>query len=367
MKWCQVTKDGRLAHCMYVSAGSVREAADGGFIHVLIDDQEVQASETPPPRAKQNLAIPLAPLAPLYVRHAAYKRLIELSPAWSYEEELVLGLGGLRERGLPAGYSARFGALPPEELGRDLLAAKVEGYLRERFPDYAEECVRACAIGVPCFWRERGGQLKLGTEGNKARPALIIPYRDRTGTIQACQLRVSHGEGKSYRWLSTSSDRAEEEPGGASSSSPLHWTFAASRRPDDAPIIVTEGALKAEVFARHAPGSYVIATAGVGNSHEQILDAATGTRLLVGFDRDHRENSAVCWQIARLVRGRDARRERQSTEVLLWDGAKGIDDAAQAGVRIFGTTPDNWFRQLPVESQSEVAKIWCQMHHKMKI
>ncbi len=49
-KWCQVTRDRRLAHCMWESRGSIKRAKDDGYIHVLTHD----VSFTPTAHHNQN-------------------------------------------------------------------------------------------------------------------------------------------------------------------------------------------------------------------------------------------------------------------------------------------------------------------------
>src|SRR5947209_19361316 len=43
-KWCQVKRDGRLAHCMWESRGAVKRAKDDGYIHILVYDTPLESS-----------------------------------------------------------------------------------------------------------------------------------------------------------------------------------------------------------------------------------------------------------------------------------------------------------------------------------
>jgi hypothetical protein len=45
-KWCQVTRDGKLAHCMWESVGSVKRAKDDDYIHILVHDAVQRQSYT---------------------------------------------------------------------------------------------------------------------------------------------------------------------------------------------------------------------------------------------------------------------------------------------------------------------------------
>jgi hypothetical protein len=66
--------------------------------------------------------------------------------------------------------------------------------------------------------------------------------------------------------------------------------------------------------------------------------AARPYTLLIAFDADYRTNPAVCRQLARLIvqRLNDSREQqlRSTTNVLCWNGPKGIDDAVRANVRL---------------------------------
>ena len=53
-KWCQVTRDGRLAHCMWESRGAVKRAKDDGYIHVLVYDTTLEPARNYYPTALNN-------------------------------------------------------------------------------------------------------------------------------------------------------------------------------------------------------------------------------------------------------------------------------------------------------------------------
>ncbi|MCP9495677.1 MAG: hypothetical protein MSG64_14620 [Pyrinomonadaceae bacterium MAG19_C2-C3] len=76
-KYCQVTRDDKLAHCMRKSAGSKKQARDGGWIHVLIaedyEGRKTVSSIQSAPQATENSERTL--LAPIEVRNAAYIKL----------------------------------------------------------------------------------------------------------------------------------------------------------------------------------------------------------------------------------------------------------------------------------------------------
>src|SRR5216683_3391501 len=168
---------------------------------------------------------------------------------------------------------------------------------------------------------------------------LVIPYKDDRGRIQACQLRLHKGdipEGeKRYRWLASPLERR-----GCSSGTPIHFTFKPATLPKRKTVVITEGALKAEILVSLRPQVRAIATSGVSCSHAEIVEGARTYNALIAFDSDHKTNTAVCRQLARLIAAREqdatSRNLSTTTRIVFWEGHKGIDDAAKANV-IFTT------------------------------
>jgi hypothetical protein len=369
-KYCQVTRDGALAHCMKESAGAVKRARDGGYVHILVEESPAHYTTRPNIILNANephhrAAFEPTPLAPLEIRHAAYSRLIALSPASRYMRELVTATpDGLLARGLSPQDASRFGALPPRVTERDQLAHEVGRFVEERFASYAKSRDLSCVIGVPGFWLKNPEQVKLGKDYNYKRPALVIPYRDEQGLIQACQLRFAGARGD-YHWLSTAEDSLDREPYGTSSGSPVHWTAPPVETVSckDLPILVTEGALKAEVFVSLRPPMRAVATAGVGVAHAEIVRAVRGCDALIGFDSDHRENAQVCRQLGKLIaeREQDARLTGHgtSTSIVVWDGAKGIDEAVRQNARLHVISIKEWYATLKGKPLEEVKDVWA--------
>lgn len=375
VKYCQVTRDGVLAHCMKESAGAVKRAKDGGYVHVLIEDAFSFDTRRPgaPPNTDEyfqhQAASELAPIAPLEIRHAAYQQLIALSPAARYASELVTATpDGLLARGLPPQDVHRFGALPPQVKERDELARAINGFIEKQFQAYQKTRELPGVIGLAGFWLKGRKQVKLGKDYNYQRPALVIPYRDEQGFIGACQLRFAGRRG-SYVWLSTAEGSTHREPFGASSGSPLHWTRPPAEPVscEDLPILVTEGALKAEVFVSLRPPMRAIATAGVGVAHAEIARALRGCNALIGFDSDHRENAQVCRQLGKLVSLREqdalATNQKNSTGIVVWEGAKGIDEAARDNLRLRVLSIKEWAETLTGKPREEVADVWASLSY----
>jgi len=362
-KWCQVTRDGRLAHCMWEARGSIKRAKDEGYIHVLIHVATQTLKANFRHTILNDTTVP-SELAPLEIRGAAYSKLLELSPAWKYERELVTGERGLLSRGFKAADISRFGAFPARAVERDALAQVINESLTDDLPLYAAQCRGAVVFGVPGFWEGRAGSPRLGRATDYKRPALVIPYRDRQGSIQACQLRFSGARGKSiYTWLSTSEDRLDKEPRGTSSGCPIHFAFRQGEFMADLPFIITEGALKAEAFVAQRSACRAIATAGVSVAHDALIEATRGEDAAIAFDSDHRTNAQVCRQLAKLIaeRERDAELsgQQKNTSVVLWEGAKGIDDAVLANVHLRVVGVKEWSETLRGKSLEEVQAVWA--------
>ncbi|MDQ3756111.1 MAG: hypothetical protein M3371_15440 [Acidobacteriota bacterium] len=371
-KWCQVTRDGKLAHCMWEAIGSVKRAKDDGYIHVLIDDELHTPHTSTHHMTSHNHPASSADLAPLEIRDRVYRRLIELSPAWKYERELVTAPRGLLARGFSQNDIRRFGALPARAAERDALARKINAELEADLPVYAATVRGATVLGVRGFWEGANGVPKLGRATSYQRPALIIPYRDCEGSIQACQLRFSDKRDKSsYSWLSTAEDKFAAEPRGTSSGSPLHFAMCEGQYLPDLPVLVTEGALKAEAFIVQRPAMRAIATAGVSVAHAELIAATRGQDVAIGFDIDHRQNEKVCRQLAKLIAEREqdavSAGHKTTTSIVIWDGPKGIDDVALANVHLRVVSVAQWCRTLTGKPLEEVKDVWCQMHYNVKI
>ena len=367
-KWCQVTRDGRLAHCMWESHGAVKRAKDDGYIHVLVYDTSLELNRIYHPATLDDHHSLRSELAPLEIRDSVYSKLLELSPAWKYERELITGECGLFARGFGAEEVSRFGALPPRVAERDALALVINELLSDEHPVYAGQKHGAAILGVPGFWEGQGGRLRLGRATDYKRPALVIPYRNRQGMIQACQLRFGGARGKSiYTWLSTSEDNLEKEPFGVSSGSPIHFALRDGQCLPDLPVVITEGALKAEAFVTLRPACRVIATAGVSVAHQAIIEATRGDEVAIAFDSDHRQNAQVCRQLGKLIaeRDRDARLTgtETNTNVVVWDGVKGIDEAALQNLSLRVISIVEWCATLVGKALEEVKEVWAELSY----
>jgi hypothetical protein len=283
-----------------------------------------------------------------------------------YYSQLIDGPNGLLSRGLRESDSQNYGALPRTQKERAGLAHTLNKFLKVRFPEYAVRSKHLAIIGVPGFWQDETGNLQLWNPRDYNMPLLVIPYRDEQGRIQACQLRLHRNDlrsgEKKYRWLACPFPFR-----GASSGTPIHFTFKPANLPPGKTVIITEGALKADVLVSLRPKARVIATSGVGCSHAEIIEAVRDYNALIAFDADYKTNPAVARQLARLIAAREqdiaAGNLRTSTRIVTWQRYKGIDDAVLANAPLETMTILKWISTLDGRLLQEVLGAWRQIKY----
>ncbi len=344
---------------MRISNGSKGTSRNGGniFHHnrlFLVANPRTNRKQAPPP----------IEIAPIEIRNAVYEELIRRSPAVKYYSQLIDGPSGLLSRGLGETEIQNYGALPRTHRERASLARALKKFLKARFPEFAVRSTHTGIIGVPGFWQDEANNLQLWNPHDYNMPLLVIPYRDNQGRIQACQLRLhpnDHRAGeKKYRWLACPFPFR-----GASSGTPIHFTFKPADLPSGKTIIITEGALKADTLMSLRPKAHVIATSGVSNSHSEIIEAARPHNVLIAFDADHKTNPAVARQLARLIAAREqdiaARNLKTTTRVVTWHRYKGIDDAVLANAPLDTMTILQWISTLEGRPLQECRRVWEEM------
>jgi hypothetical protein len=217
---------------------------------------------------------------------------------------------------------------------------------------------------IPGFWIDESDETYLWQCRDYSQPLLLIPYRNPIGKIQACQIRFSDAPAsvkKRYLWLSLPAMNS------AGSGTPLHFagwkTFG--RTNTNQPILVTEGALKADVAARYLPRYFTLASGGVSCSHDLIVNISQGKSLALAFDNDYQDNPAVLRQLAKLLKLRlvsnGEQKTQNSTKILGWSRAeKGIDDALVKDEMIYGLNVIEWFSALDEHARAVVQEVWTE-------
>jgi hypothetical protein len=343
---------------MRVSDGARKINCHGGAIFIHDDWREEKGIDG---RAVAN--IPQWPIAPIEIRDFVYGKLIDLSPATLYPVALIAGEKGLLARGLSECRFGNYGGLPAGSRERDRIAQLLLQEIKDRFPSAGS------LRGIPGFW-EDGHGTHLWKPKDYLLPRLLIPVRDSSGRIQACQMRLpcATKKGLRYLWLSSS-----DLPHGTGSGSPLHFKFRPADLPYDAWIVIVEGVLKADVLSAIRPELYIVATPCVTANHGALVELTRGRHVLIAFDQDLYTNETVCFHLAALV-ARRLRRERTltTTRIASWDArVKGIDDAAVRNLPITSISVQQWFdrlssrfRQIAMARLSEIAKVSRRMRSK---
>lgn len=333
--WCTYTKDGELAVCMRVSAGSVKTARDGGYIHVLNPQTFNRTSAVSAPayseRGNCGKDKPAVKRADTDRLHEIYTFLLDecLFLTQNHGDHL------LYERGLSDHTITvnLYASVPPkfdsakktgnignvlEDEGRKLELTAVSETLREEFGDRLR--------GVPGFYKDENDLWHL----RQMPSGFFVPYRDIKGRIVGLQIRQEGNVENKYIWLSTNPETDPKFKEGTSSGAPIHyahfWGCGA-----DTSIIITEGALKADRIFEFS-GETCVAIAGITAVNFQNLADELKTNLpelrevIIAYDADWRENDNVRRAIVRLER--TLRKNGFQTQVAKWDisKGKGLDD-----------------------------------------
>ncbi len=360
--WCSRAGDDSISFCARVTAGADRLSRRerwGVFYHdrSLLDDSFRKTSEPRQFSKKQKDEITPAPLE---IRDFIYASLLRLSPASNYDC-LTSGQKSLRERGLEN--FEDYGALPCSASDRKDLAAQVRLLLNRNYSSFVRENPRGLAH-IPGFWINESGEACLWFEKDFSRPTLLIPYRNPWGKIQSCQIRFSgaikRGQ-KRYLWLSLPSMQS------AGSGTPIHYANWKDFGADclNLPVLITEGALKADVVAKFCPHFLIVANSGVGCAHDVIARITRGKKVILAFDNDYQENPAVIRQLAKLIllisEFDDSKSSVKNTAILVWErGYKGIDDALLNAAKIVKLSFDDWIWNLSAENRKLIKQTFVE-------
>ncbi len=255
---------------------------------------------TPRPRE------PEVTTAPLHTRHDVYFDMLQmmtLSPA--HTNNLLL-------RGLSAGRIQEnlYRSMPPFSRRRQIAAELSKHYdLR----------------GVPGFYWKEGRWELYGKEG------ILIPYLDRNGYIQGCQIRLEHPDNpkRRFRWLSSNPEYQTADgslcyPMGTAASSWVHVTGDTLR--DCA--FITEGGLKGDIASWFLEDALFVCVPGVsslGHLKRTLLGLPHLRRCMICFDMDMLSNQNVWGALRNLLELIE--RMGLPCQIASWTEYKGIDDA----------------------------------------
>ncbi len=294
---CRVTDDGTVAICARIADGAFKTASNGAYFHRLREREREywQPAYQPPNPKPQSTETPLAPLA---YRNEVYSALLEELPLSRRHADDLLR----RELHDTTAAYQLYATVPGQAEAEEITAS-----LAARFD----------LRGVPGFYRMAGTwRLNLGDW----HAGYFVPCRSLSRRIEALQIRRDESEPR-YSWLSS-----VNKPDGITSGTPMH--FAAPHRLKSGNVIITEGALKAEVIAQFTT-SGVIGLAGVSNikaGFDAALKLLGLQRVQIAFDADWRDKREVRFALKRL--GQKLSAAGLIVSMLNWDSAKGkgLDD-----------------------------------------
>jgi hypothetical protein len=360
--WCSRAANDSISFCARVTTGADRLSRREGwgvFYHdrSLLDNSFWQKSEPRQVYKKQTEEISLAPLE---IRDFIYASLIRLSPASNFDC-LITGQKGLIERGLEN--LEDYGALPCSGSDRKDLAARIRLLLNQKFPSFVRENPHGLAH-IPGFWVNDSGEACLWLEKDICQPMLLIPYRNPWGKIQSCQIRfygsIIRGQ-KRYLWLSLPSKQS------AGSGTPVHYANWKDFGADclNRPVLITEGALKADVVTKFCPQFLIIANSGVACAHDLIARISRGKKVSLAFDNDYHEKPAVIRQLLKLIliisELDGSKLFTENIVILNWDRRfKGIDDALLSAAKIVELSLAEWIWNLPVENRKIIEQTFLE-------
>lgn len=165
--WCSYTPDEKISFCARIVENSTRVSRTGWgiFYHEKtgFSERRLPCPHQPPMKK--------AKLAPLEIRHFAYQKLIEFSPAFE-SKEITDGPKGLRARKILD--FENYGSLPPNGDKRNALAKNIRNQINQKFPDYVREN-KSSISGVPGFWLDKNGKARLWQDKDYNFPLLVIP------------------------------------------------------------------------------------------------------------------------------------------------------------------------------------------------
>jgi hypothetical protein len=307
--WCSVSENGAVTFCCRVSTGSIKQASNGAYIHILkYNDAIIHPSR--PIAITQTVE---KPVADIDQRNKVYSALLNdyliLSPQHSDNLLNVRELSD--ERVAYNGYATL--PDPPNML-------RVSKELASSFE----------LNGVPGFFKNETGDWRFSLVGS---PGFFIPIRDPLGRIQGLQIRRnSVGKDQSkYIWFSS-----RDLTDGASSGSPIHFVNVDLAKQKGFAVI-TEGPLKADICAEKMSLCF-IAVAGVSSFNnvfaQQLKKEIPQLKTVaIAFDSDWEDKSSVCNAVIRLI---DTLKEHNiNIKIWTWDTKfKGLDDFILAGGEI---------------------------------
>lgn len=250
------------------------------------------------------------PPAPIEVRHAIYKALLECATLTNRHREALLSRGLTDNQIERAGY----GSLPDSRGGS---RARLADRLLRKLRSIGYEDLRI-VTRVP-------GIAPIGDNAIDIRgwSGILIPVRNALGQIQSMYVRADSEKAGKYTFLSSS------KIGGPCAVSGAHVPI--SDKTTDC-VRVTEGALKADVATALDQGMLTIGLHGLSwKSVIPVLQELKVQEVRVAMDADWQTNKDVKRAFQNFVVGLAAEKIKVSAEFWPIEVGKGIDDVLAKG------------------------------------
>ncbi len=304
--YCEVSDDGKTAHCMRVPSGVPMRHRQGGWLHqlapsdngVTIADFKASLLKTDPAEAE------IKPL-PSEMVNRINRAFLALCPLSDSHRQYLTAAG-----------------VDPAGCG-SLNYSEASTIARQLVKQFGEEIARRHPVMLKV---ERGNARNYWTIAGAAN-GILFPAKSIKGEILGIQIRKDQPKGSEdrYRWLSHAG------LGGT----PLTVFRAVPGAASAHMVIVTEGYKKASIAAK-VWGCHAISLAGVAAYKEtdliHTLEELGATVVTLAFDQDKRHNLQVRSAEQRLLKLLAAGLPEASFYFLNWPetAGKGLDDALAA-------------------------------------
>ena len=305
--WCSY--DDNKILCARITDNADRIAADGSGIFITDHKTREELRATVPCPAPS-----ITSTLEYQVIHNIYGGMLAASPVPSTHPLVTDSTKGLGVRGFTR--FEQFGLLPGRKEERTFLLSSVLSALRLTNP-----------AGVPGVWHS-GVEWRLGSPYHQ-KDALMIPVRAQDGEIRGIQLRFpTKDKDKRYRWLS-SAKLHRGVPGVAH----VHYIWPETT---ETKILVTEGALKAEVLRLFYPRHRIVGIPGLSVGIAEFIPLLASSEMVLCFDQEI--PGTFAWQNVETARKKIMAARRETSPLPNWNACwttvKGMDDAKLANIEI---------------------------------
>ncbi len=296
--WCSY--DDNKVLCARSTEGADKLAKDGSGIFIIAHKtkEELRAIPCPPV---------IAPPLDYNLIHTIYSAIVAASPIPPLHPLITDPQKGIIARGFTS-YDT-FAMLPGRKGDRTRLLHQILHQSKITHP-----------AGVPGVWHS-DVEWRLGSPYDQ-KDALLIPTRATDGTIRGLQIRYpTKNKDQRYRWLTSAKLHR-----GTTSRAHVHYIWPETT---ETKVLVTEGALKAEVLALFYPHHRIVGIPGLSIGLAEFMPLLAPYEMVLCFDKETEGTDA--WRNVQKAQQRIlAARLKTSSQPnwqTTWDSVKGMDDA----------------------------------------